>query len=213
VVGVVADARHPGFATGEIAEFDAYVPLFQFPPRSPAVMAVLARVRDLDAVVQPLREAVQAAAPGLAVYDVQSVPQRLGRQTTRQRLLVLLMAAFAALAVTLAATGIYAVVSYAVTRRTREIGIRVALGAARGHVIWQVVRRGVGAALVGVAIGFAVVSILERFLVPFLHGVSPTDPSTLSLAALVLALVVAAACVVPAWRATRVDATIAMRAE
>jgi putative ABC transport system permease protein len=123
------------------------------------------------------------------------------------------LAAFAAAALLLAALGIYGVVSYAVSRREREIGVRMALGAQAADVLRMVLREGLRLSLIGVGCGIAAALLLARLLHAFLYGVSPTDPLTYALVAILLALVAALASLLPARRATRVDPVVALRAE
>ena len=135
------------------------------------------------------------------------------KSLTPRRFNLFLLITFAALALVLAAIGIYGVISYSVTQRTHEMGIRMALGAGRGDVLGLVIRQGLILALAGVAIGVAGGLVLTRFLSTLLFHVAPTDPLTFLVVSVVLAIVAVAASVVPAWRATRVDPTVALRYE
>ena len=126
---------------------------------------------------------------------------------------MIVLGAFAALALMLAAVGLYGVISYSVTQRTQEIGIRVALGAARKDVLAMVLRQGLGVAVVGLAVGLLIAMMLNRTLKGLLVGVSTTDPLTLVVTAAVLLLVAVLACYVPARRAMRVDPMVALRFE
>jgi putative ABC transport system permease protein len=125
----------------------------------------------------------------------------------------MLLAGFAALALALSAIGIYGVLSYVVSRRTREIGIRVAIGAGRAEVLRLVLASGVGLSLVGIAIGLAAAATLSRLMTTLLHDVQPGDPATFAAVAGTLVLVSIAASLAPAWRATRVDPVRALKAE
>jgi putative ABC transport system permease protein len=122
-----------------------------------------------------------------------------------------LLSIFAALALTLSAVGIYGVLSYVVSRRTREIGIRVAIGAGRGQVLKMVLGSGISLALAGIAAGLVLAFAVTRLLRGLLHGVTPADPLTFMAVAIVLTGVAALASVVPAWRASRVDPVIALK--
>jgi putative ABC transport system permease protein len=124
-----------------------------------------------------------------------------------------LLGAFAAMALTLSAIGIYGVLSYLVSRRTREIGIRVAIGAGRSHVLSMVLRSGLRLAVVGVIIGLVAAAVSTRLMATLLHDVSPLDPTTFVIVGLGLSMIAALASLVPAWRATRVDPVVALKAE
>jgi putative ABC transport system permease protein len=125
----------------------------------------------------------------------------------------MLLAAFAALALVLSAIGIYGVLSYLVSRRTREIGIRVAVGAGRAQVLRLVLGSGLTLAFAGVAIGLGVAAAASRVMASLLHGVSPGDPATFLAVGILLPLVALVASAVPAWRATRVDPIVALKTE
>jgi putative ABC transport system permease protein len=129
------------------------------------------------------------------------------------RFMGLLLGTFAALALTLSAVGIYGLLAFLVSRRTREIGIRVAIGADRVRVMGMVLRSGLTLALTGVAIGAAVSLFVSRFLRGLLHGVTPADPLTFGAAIAGLAVVALVASAVPAWRATRVSPIVALKSE
>jgi ABC-type antimicrobial peptide transport system permease subunit len=144
---------------------------------------------------------------------VRTLEQVLERSAGPQRLLAQLLSGFALAALLLAALGIYGVVSYGVSRRERELGVRMALGAQAADVVRMVLAEGMRLSILGVLAGAPLALGLSRLLSAFLYGVSPRDPATYALAALGLALVAAAACWLPARRATRVDPAVALRAE
>jgi putative ABC transport system permease protein len=159
------------------------------------------------------REQAQALDPNVPIFGVLTMGQRLAASVATQRFYMILLAAFAAAAVTLAAVGIYGVLAFGVAQRTREIGIRVALGARPGDVARLVARAGIGLAATGVLIGLAGAIALTRVLGGILYQVEPTDPATLGVVSLLLLAVGAAAAVLPARRATRVDPMTALRSE
>jgi putative ABC transport system permease protein len=147
------------------------------------------------------------------VSSFRTMEELLGRQLVRPRFNMLLVGVFASVALLLAAVGIYGVISYSVVQRTREIGIRVALGANESDVLRSVVGRGMALALTGIVLGLAGAYGVTRVLSSLLVGVRPTDPITFASIALLLAAVALLACYVPGRRATRVDAMVALRSE
>ena len=149
----------------------------------------------------------------IAVADVRPMTEVLSISVAERRFTMLLLSTFAGLALLLAAIGIYGVISYAVTQRTQEIGIRMALGAQRAAVLKMVVGQAMTLAGVGIVIGGAGAFALTRLIQKLLFGVQPSDPITFGGAALLLATVAAAASLVPGLRATRVDPVIALRSE
>jgi putative ABC transport system permease protein len=147
------------------------------------------------------------------VTDVIPLEEASGEATAQQRMLMVIFSFFAALALFLAAIGIYSVLSYSVAQRTREIGVRVALGAERWSVLWLVVGHTVRLALFGIVIGSTVAAALTRLLVHFLFGVGPADIATFSAVALLLGSTAILASLLPALRATRVNPVEALRYE
>jgi ABC-type antimicrobial peptide transport system permease subunit len=153
---------------------------------------------------------VDAAQP---VMQVETMEQIVAESVSQQRFNMLLLAAFAGLALLLAAVGIYSVLSYSVRRRVREIGIRMALGAQIGDVLRMVVMEGMKPTLLGLAIGLAGALALGRVVANLVYGVSPADPATFAAVSALLALVALVACVIPAYRATRVEPVKTLREE
>ena len=149
----------------------------------------------------------------MPVADVRTMDEVRDISVAERRMTMMLLAAFAAMALLLAAVGIYGVISYTVTQRTQEIGIRMALGAQRGAVLSMVIRQALGLAAAGVLIGGAGALLLTRLMDNLLYGVRPTDPMTFFTVAVLLTLVAAAAATLPGLRATRVDPVVALRAE
>jgi ABC-type antimicrobial peptide transport system permease subunit len=149
----------------------------------------------------------------MPVFDVKTLTDHMGIALMLARVAATLLGGFGLIALGLAAVGIYGVMSYSVAARTREIGIRMALGAQARDVLSLVVRQGMVLAMVGVVIGLVIALVLTRVMVGLLYGVSATDPVTFAVISLVLSGVALAACFIPARRATRVDPMIALRYE
>jgi len=176
-------------------------------------MSVVVKSRDATTAVRAMREAVREADPTLPVFGVRTMDEYLARTLTSKRLMMLVLALFALVALTLAAVGIYGVMSYAVAQRTSEIGIRMALGAHPRDVLRLVVGQGLLLTVVGVALGLGAAYWLTRLMTALLFGVSATDPLTFAAVALLLSFVAFLATWVPARRASRVDPLIALRYE
>jgi len=177
-------------------------------------MAIVVRTStDPMSLLPAVRREVRAIDPTIPVDEAHSMKQVQSKQLTDRRLPMQLMAAFALLALVLAAVGVYGVMAYSVAARTREIGVRVALGAQPKSVFGMVVRQGLGAAAAGLTLGLLGAAALGRVLTSLLYGVKPTDVSTFLGVAGVLLAVVLAACLVPARRAVRVDPLEALRSE
>jgi ABC-type antimicrobial peptide transport system permease subunit len=208
--------RHQGLGGDQGARPDVYFSILHIPPMTPPILNVLARPAgdaDVAALAPVLRQGVHEVAPRLPVYDVKTMAERLDEQVARDRFVLLLMSAFALLALGLAAVGLYGVLAYAVARQTREIGIRMALGAQRGEVIGRVLRRGVGLVGAGLLLGVGTAFALTRFLESLLHGLPATDPASFAVACVVLFGVALVASYLPARRAAKVDPVIALREE
>ena len=212
IVGVVSDVRHSGLSTDFFEDPHVYVSLYQFPARTPATLTLIARAATHPSrAIAPLQAAVRAAAPELAPYDVLTMEERLERQTARGRYAVVVMAGFAVLALALAAVEIHGLISYTVAQRTREIGVRMALGANRTEVVWLVVRKGAIAVLGGVGVRLVIVGLGARLIAGLLYGLDPIDPAVLITTAVVLTAVGLSACILPALRAARIEPVSAMR--
>jgi ABC-type antimicrobial peptide transport system permease subunit len=151
--------------------------------------------------------------PKQPLNDLVTLPELLHGSVSPQRFNLLLLGGFATLALLLAAVGVYGVIAYAVGQRTREIGIRMALGAAGLEIRRAVIRPAVGLAAIGVLVGSGVAWLLGRVLAPELYEVSPHDPLTFALVACILLAAAGAACAIPAWRAGRLDPLVALRSE
>jgi putative ABC transport system permease protein len=160
-----------------------------------------------------LQQAIWEVDKDLPVSGAETVEHHLSDLVAEPRLYTLLLGVFAGVALILASVGVYGVMSYSVTERTHEIGIRMALGAKHRDVVAFVVRQGLTLALIGVAIGLAVAFALTRVMSSLLYGVTATDPLTFFLIPLLLASVAMLACYLPARRATKVDPMVALRYE
>ena len=156
---------------------------------------------------------MRAVEPGDIVYGAQTMDDVIATSFAPRRLSMILLTVFAGLALVLACVGIYGVIAYLVGQRTREIGVRIALGAQRADVMRLVLTEGVRMALVGAAVGTVAALALMRLMAAQLFGVSAHDPLTFAGVAVLLVLVATAACYIPALRATRVDPMAAMRYE
>jgi len=208
VVGVVADVKLRGLADPEpIAAI--YVPHAQLPGGN---MSLLVRTdRNPRGVASAVTAAIRAVDPEQPVERIGTMDEYLRDSLSQQRFAVLLLGVFAALALGLAAIGIYGVLAYAVRRRRREIGIRMALGADVIALLRLVVFQGMRPALLGLGLGLAGSLALGRALTSLVYGVSPGDPLTLAAVSLLLLLVSLSACALPAWRASRIEPTRVLR--
>jgi putative ABC transport system permease protein len=209
VIGVVADVKFNGI-TNE-TPLQVYLPLDQVSMRYLAIVARTAS--DADALMPSIESVVHDLDKDLPLYGKRTMDQILESSLARERMSTIVFMMFAAVAVALAAIGLYGVVSHSVTERTHEIGVRMALGADPRHVLALVVGQGVMTAVAGIAIGLAGALALSRTIEGLLFGVQSTDPLTFAAVAALLLGVALTACAVPAWRATRVDPTRALRAE
>jgi predicted permease len=210
IVGVVNDMKYRGLPENPTADPDLFIPFAQ---QARQFALLLRTPLPPESLTTSVRRAVREADPGAVIYSVSSMDELMSRQTASSRFTGWLMGIFAASALLLAMIGIYGVMSYAVTRRTQEIGIRVALGAARGDVLRMVVRRGMTLIGVGLALGIAGALALSRLLDTLLFGVTARDTLSFAAAAVMLGLVALAACLIPATRAARIHPAIALRNE
>jgi putative ABC transport system permease protein len=160
-----------------------------------------------------IKVAVHDVDPEQAVSRLRPISELMTDAVARYRFSMLLLTVFGCLALCLAAVGVYGVMAYSVSQRTRELGIRLALGARGASVRHLVLRRGLGMAAVGIGLGLGGALALTRWLASQLFGVSPTDPVIIAVAAATLAAVSTVACLVPAVRATKVDPIVALRSE
>jgi putative ABC transport system permease protein len=207
IVGVVGNIKHQGLEHG--ADVAMYTPFAQTP--WPFGTVVVAAEADPAGVVAAIRKEVMAVNRSQAVFNIRPMSEVVSRSVSEPRLYMALLAAFAGLALLLTAVGIYGVMAYSVSRRTHEIGIRMALGARPGDVLRLVVRQGMGLVLAGVAVGLVAAVAATKSMESLLFGVSAGDPLTLASVALLLVLVAFLAVLVPARRAAGLDPMIALR--
>ena len=210
IVGVVKDVRSQELRA-EAPRF-VYIPYLQDESLTQLTYYVRAE-GDESAVATAIRQTVQRLDPNLPVFDLKPMEIQVGESLFVERMVAALSVAFGALATVLAAIGLYGVMSYAVARRTREIGIRMALGAARRSVLWLVLKEVAVLAVLGVAGGLAGAFYVTRRVESQLFGVAPNDPLTLGAAVIMLLVVALLAGLLPARRATGIDPILALRAE
>jgi predicted permease len=209
IVGVVEDGKYeslseepqPAVFRAAAQQYNSMVTLVARSPLPP------------DQALREIRGVVASMDPALPLFNVGSVEDELGVALFPARVAAIVLGAFGLLAAVLASTGVFAVVAYAVSRRTREIGIRIALGARRGEVLKVILVRTVTLLAVGVALGVAAAFAAGPLFSAVLYGVGPRDPAAFGIAVLLMAAVTAAACWYPSWRALRIQPAIALREE
>jgi putative ABC transport system permease protein len=209
VVGIVCDVHQSGL--DEEAAPHVYVSYRQLVPQRTGLL-VRTSVDPLS-IAGPVRAQILSIDPDQPIYNVNSMTALMSDKVAPRRLNLVLLGSFAVLALLLAAIGLYGLMSNLVLQRTGEIGLRMALGARRGDVLRLVVMRGLRLAVVGAVIGIAASLVVLRFMSSLLVGVGATDPLTLVLVSLILLIVAAIACLVPAKRATKVDPLVALKYE
>jgi putative ABC transport system permease protein len=207
IIGVVGDVRDRSIQSQPLAAM-------YMPTRRPARENVVIRTQaDPSILIGAVRQEVQAIDPDQPMAAVKTMNDWVDSSVAGARYRTTLLALFAALAMVLAATGIYGVMSYSVAQRTHELGVRMALGARRADVLKLVVRQGMILTVIGVALGLAGAFALTRVMATLLFGVTAKDPVTFSVVAALLIAVAFIACFVPARRATKVDPLVALRYE
>jgi putative ABC transport system permease protein len=212
VIGVMADVKHSGL--NQPTDPAVYTPFSQNDERWRRFMTLAIRARDASpGLVAEVKKQIWSLDAQIPVDDVRPMDELIAVSVAQQRFNMLLLGLFAALALILAAVGIYGAMAYAANQRTHEIGIRTALGAQRRDVLRLVMRDGAKIALFGIASGIAGALALTRLMASLLFEVKPTDPATFAGVAILLAFVVLAACYLPARRAMRVDPMVALRYE
>jgi putative ABC transport system permease protein len=210
IVGVVNEMKYRGLPNNPTADPDVFFPLSE---RQRNFVLLVRSSLDPASLAPSVRAALRETDPAAIVYSISTMQEFIAAQTARSRFTGWLMAIFAGAALLLAMIGIYGVMSYSVSRRTQEIGIRVALGAARSDVLKLVVFRGMGLIAIGLVIGLGASLGLTRLIGSLLYGVTSTDLLSFAAAAVTLALVALVACLVPAARAGRIAPAVALRNE
>ena len=213
VIGVVGDVRQSGVTQAARAEI--FVPLTQaiFTPLTQTMSLAVRADANPEALISAVRNTVREVDPAQPVFNVKTMEAVVADSISDRRLNMLLLGIFAAVALTLAMIGIYSVMSYTVSQHTREIGVRMALGARPLDVLKLVVGQGMVLTLAGVGLGLAGAFGLTRLMATLLYGVTATDPMTFVIVSALLVIVALLACYVPARRATKVDPMVALRGE
>jgi len=209
VVGVVKDSKY--YSMDEAPRPFFYVPLRQYFAIEPDIH--IRTTQPMQTIQAALIRDVRALDPNLALYEMITLQEQVNRSTSHQLVAVALVALLGGLALLLASIGLYGVMSYTVSQSTRELGLRMALGAGASNVLRLVLSRGLLLTTTGIVIGIALALLLMRLLGNLLYRVSPRDPLAFAAAFAVMTLASAAACFLPAWRATRTDPMRALRAE
>jgi len=209
VVGLIANARTESLAEAGVPKI--YLDLYQTGGKRLAIF--LRGNMDTAAIPDAVREQVQSVNPTLPVFGAQTLNETVSASLAERRFSMEIVALFALTALLLAGLGIYGVISYLVSERTHEIGIRIALGAESRSILRMVLRQGLGLAIAGAAVGLVCALIVSHFMAGLLYGVRPTDPLTFAGVALLLIGVAVLACYIPARRAIRVDPLVALRHE
>jgi putative ABC transport system permease protein len=213
IVGIVADVRQMGL--DEPVKAEMYLPYQQVPdwpgytPRDLAIRTL----GDPMSIAGSVRQIVREVDPDQPISNIATMADVLGDEAAQRRIGMIMLAAFAGLALLLASLGIYGVLAYFVTQHTNEIGVRIALGANRRNILALVLKKGMGLTLLGIAIGMATSFAFTRLMSSLLFGVKSSDPVTFTVVPLLLAVVALLACWIPARRATKVDPMIALRYE
>jgi ABC-type antimicrobial peptide transport system permease subunit len=166
---------------------------------------------DPRGLMAPLRDAIWSVDRDVPISDVQTMEGRIARSIGRPRLMMTLLGTFAALGLLIAALGVYGVVAYSIAQRRREIGIMIALGAGRATVVGSVLREGLVYAAAGLGLGLPAAFAASRLLATLVFGVRPTDPATYAVIAWTIAALVAAACALPACRASRIEPMVVLK--
>jgi predicted permease len=210
IIGVVGEMKYRGLPNNPTADPDIYRPMSD---RQRDILLVVRTALDPASLTGAVRRSIHEMDPTIPIYNIAAMTERIGEQTARDRFTSWLMGIFAGAALLLAMVGVYGVMSYAVTRRTQEIGVRMALGASRPQVLRLIVGQGVPLILGGILVGLAVSFGITRLIATLLYGVTPTDAFTFAAVTALLVSIALLACWLPALRASRVDPLAALRHE
>jgi predicted permease len=219
IVGLVGHVKQWGLNTDEQQSLRAelYIPCMQMPDEfvamAPSGSGVIVRAANVAGILESIHRASVQMSSQQVIFGAQTMDSMIADSVASQRFSMILLVAFAVLALLLASVGIYGVISYVVGQRSHEIGVRMALGAKPQDILRLILGRGGKLAAIGVAVGLAAAFGLTRLMTSMLYGVGATDPLTFSGVAVLLTLVALAACYVPARRATKVDPVVALRYE
>jgi putative ABC transport system permease protein len=217
VVGIAGDVRYRGRELEPVSQ--VFVPYQQNPykylpyTQNPYLSVVVRTNTDPSHLIKAVQARIWAVDKDQPISTIQTMERALSDSLANRRVYLVLLSVFALIALLMATAGIYGLVSYAVARRTQEIGVRVALGATAGRVVVLVIRQGMLPILIGVAVGIAGSVVLSKFISGLLYGTAPTDPSTFIGTALLFTAVALIATYIPARRAATIDPTVAFRYE
>jgi putative ABC transport system permease protein len=211
VIGVAKDVKQGGVEKSTGTEL--YVSLDQLGMAAPTMNVVLRTTLPPASLSRTLDRLVRDVDPAVPIVRLREMDAVFAESIRRPRLLAQLLGAFAGLALLLAAVGTYGVLSYMVTERRREIGVRIALGASRSSVIGLVMKQGLQATVIGVVVGVAGAFAANRMMASLLFGVQPTDAATIAGVVATISTVAAVACWLPGWRASRLDPNVVLRAD
>lgn len=211
IIGIVPDLKYRGVPNNPDTDPDVYIPLLQNPSRTLYMMVRTSA--DPSSMIPSFKRVVQSIDSELTVFNTATMRERINNETSHSRFSAQLLAILSILALTLAIVGIYSIVSYTVTRRYHEIGIRMALGAQRIDILKLIIKQGMVVVCVGIIIGLTLAFISTRVVASLLYGITATDWSTYLEASLLLSAVALAACAIPALAASKVDPIIVLKRE
>jgi putative ABC transport system permease protein len=208
IAGVVGDVRHSSMDSAPSPT--VYSPLLPAPGYN---IDIAVRAAAPGTLAPAIRAVLRSLDPGLALADIRTMSERVAASDSRRRFQTVVLSVFAGIAVFLALIGLYGLMSYSVRQRTREIGVRMAMGASRSDVLRMILRQGLTLTIAGLAAGLACAFALMRLIESWLYAVKPSDPATFAVVPVLILLVSAGACLMPGWKATRVDPAEALRYE